>query len=195
MKALLSVLLFLPLFLSAQTVDTELDGSLSSTGDNITYRWRQLRGPTAKMLTPDSIMCKLEGLQEGLYQYELTVCAAYTVPVEVLCAVDSVFINVIRGVLAINPEPSKPDRPGIETKLEFALTTNGGKLRFGIRSPKRIEMYYAVYDIVGRVLVKGTFNLVQGINTHDVPATLTRGIYIVKVGTYFDNITKRIVVH
>lgn len=156
------------------------------------FHWRQIGGPLPTDIAfPDSANTLVKGLfVPGEYEYELAVTfPAYNDFV----AKDSVIITVLPGtVLALRPDTSyQIQRPEIK-ELEIKVATNSSSILIQIKSPKFQKIECGLFDMVGRKIAKVDMKVFKGVNYMTVPKPKVKGIYILKFTTYFENVTKKI---
>lgn len=70
-----------------------LTGSVKDDGQIVSYKWKQLNGPsTIQLINQDKVKCTAKGFQEGIYKFQLNVTDDGG-----LSAVSETFVNVIRS--------------------------------------------------------------------------------------------------
>lgn len=121
--------------------------------------------------------------------FEFEVCNAFG------CGYDTCKVTVHPGdVLSLDTSSRATIvRPEIK-KLEIKSLLRGSEIWFEIRSPRVQSLTFQIYDQAGRLLAKAVVNVRTGYNYASLPAPRVHGVYYIRVLSYFENVTQKIMI-
>lgn len=157
----------------------------------LTFHWRQISGPIATIIDhPDSANTLVRELNvPGDYDYELEVCNDFG------CRQDTARITVRpEKTLAIDTTSSITiPRPRIK-KLEIRWLEKPSEIWLEIKSPRVQTLKMQLYNSLGQMLATAEIPVKHGVNYASLPRPQLHGVYYIRVLSYFENITKKIII-
>lgn len=158
---------------------------------HFTYHWRQIAGPVSVQIdNPDSAATWVRELNApGEYRFEFEVCNEFG------CGYDTCTVTVLPSdVLALDTTTrTRITRPIIK-KLEIKSLIRGSEILFEIKSPRVQSLNVQIYDATGRLLGRSVVNVRTGYNYVSLPAPRVHGVYYIRVISYFENVTRKIMI-
>lgn len=145
-----------------------LDGSKSLRTS--VFVWKQIDGKHTKLLTPDSSKCKIEGLKEGKYEYELTCINSVGEDK------DTATVTVIKSQTSGLIIDTTITEQIATTEIKSYSTSSNITMR--VKSAKEQKISCTLYDIIGRRLMKAELKVERGVNLLTIPKPVVKGVII-----------------